>query len=43
MNSTKAQLAVFDTGNIKASPKVSQVTKGLVFVPFELPIKRIYY
>ena len=39
MNSTKAQLAVFDTGNIKASPKVSQVTKGLVFVPFELPIK----
>jgi glyoxylase-like metal-dependent hydrolase (beta-lactamase superfamily II) len=38
-NNTKAQLAVFDTSNIKASPKVSQVTKGLVFVPFELPIQ----
>ena len=38
-NNTKAQLAVFDTRNIKASPKVSQVTKGLVFVPFELPIQ----
>ncbi|MCX5836410.1 MAG: MBL fold metallo-hydrolase [Deltaproteobacteria bacterium] len=38
-NNTKAQLAVFDTGNIKASPKVSQVAKGLVFVPFELPIQ----
>jgi hydroxyacylglutathione hydrolase len=38
-NSTKAQLAVFDAGNIKASPKVSQVAKGLVFIPFELPIK----
>jgi glyoxylase-like metal-dependent hydrolase (beta-lactamase superfamily II) len=34
---TKAKLAVFDTGNIKAPPKVSQITKGLVFVPFELP------
>jgi len=38
-NNTKAQLAVFDTSNIKASPKVSKVAKGLVFVPFELPIK----
>ena len=38
-NDTKAQLAVYDTGNIKAPPKPSQFTKGLVFVPFELPIK----
>ncbi|MCX5847603.1 MAG: MBL fold metallo-hydrolase [Deltaproteobacteria bacterium] len=38
-NTTKAQLAAFDTGNIKASPKVSQVAKGLVFVPFELPFQ----
>jgi len=38
-NNTKAQLAVFDTGNIKAPPKVSQVIKGFSFVPFELPIK----
>jgi hydroxyacylglutathione hydrolase len=36
-NTTKAQLAVFDTGNLKAPPKVSQVTKELVFVPFVLP------
>jgi glyoxylase-like metal-dependent hydrolase (beta-lactamase superfamily II) len=36
-NTTKAQLAAFDTGTIKAPPKVSQVIKGLVFVPFELP------
>ena len=38
-NDTKAQLAVYDTGNINAPPKPSQFTKGLVFVPFELPIK----
>jgi glyoxylase-like metal-dependent hydrolase (beta-lactamase superfamily II) len=38
-NNTKAQLAVFDTSTIKAPPKVSQVTKGLVFIPFELPIR----
>ena len=38
-NNTKAQLAVFDTGNIKAPPKVSQIIKGFSFVPFELPIK----
>ena len=37
--STKAQLAVFDTGNTKESPKASQITKGLVFVPFELPFQ----
>ena len=38
-NATKAQLAVYDTGNIKAPPQASQVIKGMVFVPFELPIK----
>ncbi len=38
-NETKAPLAVYDTVNIKAPPKPSQFTKGLVFVPFELPIK----
>jgi len=38
-NNTKAQFAVFDTSTIKAPPKVSQVTKGLVFIPFELPIR----
>lgn len=38
-DNTKAQLALFNTGNIKTSPKVSQFAKGLVFVPFELPIK----
>jgi glyoxylase-like metal-dependent hydrolase (beta-lactamase superfamily II) len=38
-NDTKAQLAVYDTGNIKAPPEPRQVIKGLVFVPFELPIK----
>jgi len=38
-NDTKAQLAVYDTGNINAPPKPSQFTKGLVFVPFVLPIK----
>lgn len=39
MNNTKAQLAVFDASNIKVSAEINQVTKGLVFVPFELPIK----
>jgi glyoxylase-like metal-dependent hydrolase (beta-lactamase superfamily II) len=38
-NDTKAQLAVYDTGNIKSPPEPSQLIKGLVFVPFELPIK----
>jgi len=38
-NDTKAQLAVYDTINLKAPPKPSEFTKGLVFVPFELPIK----
>ena len=38
-NATKAQLAAFDTSTIKAPPKVSQVTKGLVFVPFKLPFQ----
>jgi hydroxyacylglutathione hydrolase len=39
LKNTKARLAVFDTGNIKASPKVSQITKGFVFIPFELPFQ----
>ena len=38
-NTTKAQLAAFDTVTKKAPPKPSQVTKGLVFVPFELPFQ----
>ena len=38
-NDTKAQLAVYDTGNIKSPPEPSQLIKGLVFVPFELPIQ----
>ncbi len=38
-NSTKAQLAVYDTGDIKAPPKQSQLIKGMTFVPFALPIK----
>lgn len=37
-NTMKAQLAVFDTSNIKAPPEPSQVMKRLSFVPFELPI-----
>jgi hydroxyacylglutathione hydrolase len=36
-NDTKAQLAVFDTKNIKASAEASPGIKGLVFVPFKLP------
>jgi len=38
-NYTQAQLAVFDTSKIKAPPVLHQGIKGLVFVPFELPIK----
>jgi len=38
-NTTKAQLAVYDTGNIKAAPTPSQLIKGMTFVPFELTIK----
>jgi glyoxylase-like metal-dependent hydrolase (beta-lactamase superfamily II) len=38
-NTTKAQLAVFDAGTPKALPEPSQLIKGRVFVPFELPIK----
>jgi glyoxylase-like metal-dependent hydrolase (beta-lactamase superfamily II) len=36
-NATKAQLAVFDAGTMKAPPEPSQVMKRLKFVPFELP------
>ena len=39
LKNTKARLAVFDTSNIKESPKASQITKGLVFIPFELPFQ----
>jgi hydroxyacylglutathione hydrolase len=39
MNTTKAPLAVFDTGTIKALPEPNQGIKGLPFVPFELPFK----
>jgi hydroxyacylglutathione hydrolase len=38
-NTTKAQLAVFDTGTIKEPVKPRREIKGLQFVPFELPIK----
>ncbi|MBM4272466.1 MAG: MBL fold metallo-hydrolase [Deltaproteobacteria bacterium] len=38
-NSTKAQLAVFDTSNIQESPEIIKMPKGLLFVPFTLPIK----
>ena len=38
-SNTKAQLAVFDTSNIQASPEIMQVPRGLLFVPFTLPIK----
>jgi hydroxyacylglutathione hydrolase len=39
LKNTKARLAVFDTVNIKASPKISQIAKGFVFIPFELPFQ----
>ena len=39
MNTTKAQLAVFDKGSIKTPPEPHQGIKGLPFIPFELPIK----
>jgi glyoxylase-like metal-dependent hydrolase (beta-lactamase superfamily II) len=38
-NDTKAQLAVFDARNVKAPPQASPLIKGMVFVPFELPIQ----
>jgi glyoxylase-like metal-dependent hydrolase (beta-lactamase superfamily II) len=38
-NTTKAQLAVFDAGTIKASPEPLRLIKGTSFVPFALPIK----
>jgi glyoxylase-like metal-dependent hydrolase (beta-lactamase superfamily II) len=39
MKSTKAPLAIYDTGDIEAPPEPRQITKGLVFVPFKLHIQ----
>lgn len=37
-NTTKAQLAAFDTSNVKAPAESSKLIKGMSFVPFVLPI-----